>query len=109
MIKTAIGTNAIVQFRLMGGAIGLSIVTTVMNSYVQSQLKKFLTPDQVRALLDTTGTLTGLSPTLRQFVQDAFARAYDIQMRVVIGLSAGQLLLACLLWTKPQVLAHDRV
>ncbi|KAL9078059.1 MAG: hypothetical protein Q9157_003027 [Trypethelium eluteriae] len=105
----AIGTSAIVQFRFMGGAIGLSIVTTVMNSYVQSHLREFLAPAQVHSLLETTGTLSTLSPDLRNFIQTTFASGYNAQMRVVIGLSGGQLLLACLLWRKPQILAHDRV
>ncbi|KAI9658931.1 MAG: hypothetical protein M1821_001891 [Bathelium mastoideum] len=105
----AIGTSAIVQLRLMGGAIGLSIVTTVMNSYVKSRLKQFLTPDQVYSLLESTGTLTTLNPNLQNIVQTTFAKAYDIQMRVVIGFSGAQLLVAFLLWKKPQILAHDRV
>lgn len=88
------------QFRMMGGAIGLAVVTSVFNSYTQSRLSKILLPDQLDAVLDTSHAIAALDPTLRSAVRTIFAEAYRLQFRILIGTAAAQYLATALMWQR---------
>ena len=88
----------------MGGAIGLSIVTSVLNSKVRTDLSQFLTPDQVEGLLQTASILTGFSPDAQLKIQSVFAEGYNIQFKILAGLAAAQLPASLVMWQKKQIL-----
>ena len=88
----------------MGGAIGLAIVTNVMNAYVRKHLAETLAPAQITALLETTEAFRALSPEMAKIVRTAFANGYNLQMQIMIGFSAAQIPAAFFMWKKPQVL-----
>ena len=85
---------------MMGGAIGLTIVTGVFNSYTQSNLSKILRPEQLDAVLETAQAIKALEPTSRAMTQTVLAEAYRLQLRIVIGTSAAQYLAVILMWQK---------
>lgn len=97
-------TSGIVQFRLIGGVIGLAIVTTVLNGYVRSHLAQFLSQDEISELLRNTGTFHNAQGTSADTIQSILAAAFNLQMRVVIGISAAQIPATLLLWRKPQII-----
>ena len=99
----AVALSALIQFRTMGGAIGLAIVTTVMNNYVKSHLANYLSQDQIGNLLRTTEAFPTLPPDLADTVKRIFEDGYNLQMRVVVGFSAAQIPAALLMWQKKQV------
>ena len=92
-----------IQFRTMGGAIGLAIVTTVINGYIRNRLAGVLPPDQISALLQTTETLTALPPALAETVKSIFAKGYNLQLQVMIGFSAAQIPVTFLMWQRKQI------
>ncbi|KAI4166361.1 MAG: hypothetical protein LQ342_000251 [Letrouitia transgressa] len=96
----SVAMGATVQFRMMGGAIGLAVVTSVFNSYTQSRLSKILLPDQLDAVLDTSHAIAALDPTLRSAVRTIFAEAYRLQFRILIGTAAAQYLATALMWQR---------
>lgn len=100
----AVATSGIVQFRLIGGVIGLAIVTTVLNGYVRSHLAQFLSQDEISELLRNTGTFHNAQGTSADTIQSILAAAFNLQMRVVIGISAAQIPATLLLWRKPQII-----
>ena len=51
---SVVTVSATIQFRTMGGAIGLAIVTTATNTYIKRHLGGHLSSAQVSALLQTT-------------------------------------------------------
>lgn len=87
----------------MGGAIGLAIVTSILNGFVSSRLSAFLPEDQVVALLQTSAVVNSLSPEHQERVRAIFGRGYNIQMRILIGLAAAQLPSSALMWQKKQI------
>ena len=99
----AVANSAILQFRTLGGAVGLAIVTTVLNGYVKSRLLEFLTLDQINAGLKSTQSFNNLPPAAAVALRNIFAEGYNLQMRVMIGTSAAQIPTAFLMWQKKQM------
>lgn len=95
--------SAMLQFRTMGGAIGLAIVTTLLNSYIKSHLSGFLSPEQINALLKTTQAFKALPPDRAEMVKTVFASGYNLQMQVMVGFSAAQIPAALIMWQKKQI------
>lgn len=87
----------------MGGALGLAITTSVLNSYVSSHLSHFLTPAQVNSLLQISAALADLKPELQLLVKSVFAEGYNIQMKILCGLAAAQIPGSLIMWQKEQI------
>jgi hypothetical protein len=96
--------SAQLQFRLLGGAIGLSISTAVMNSYLKSHLEGYLTPEQINDVLKSAKNIGSLPPDVLDVIFKALAEGYNLQMKVMVGFSAVQVPLGFLLWKKKQIL-----
>lgn len=95
---TAVVTGAIVQFRFLGGAIGLAIGSSIMNSFLKVKLAGILSPGELAALLQSTEVLTTFRPEMQQRVREVFVQSYDIQFKVVTGIAAAQFPAAMLMW-----------
>lgn len=100
MFKTAVATAAVIQFRLMGGAIGLAIVTTVFNGVVRPRLEHLLSLAQLGALLRSTAVIENFQPELQYMVRSILAEGFNVQMRIMIGFGAAQIPAALLMWRK---------
>ncbi|KAI1267056.1 MFS multidrug transporter-like protein [Xylariaceae sp. FL1019] len=101
----AVALGAISQFRIMGGAIGLSIATSAFNSLVRHELQLFLSPGQLNALLASPAELNPIiAPALQEPVRVAFADGYSLQMKILTGLAAGQIPASLLLWQSKQIM-----
>lgn len=100
----AVAMSAMVQFRTMGGAIGLAIVTTVLNSYIKSELAQYISPDQIASLLETAEAFKSLPPDIINLVKGVFARGYNLQVEIMIGFAAAQIPASFLMWKKNQIL-----
>ncbi|CAF9915301.1 MAG: hypothetical protein HETSPECPRED_002355 [Heterodermia speciosa] len=100
----SVAMSAVIQFRTMGGAIGLAIVTNVFNSYLKSHLAAFLSPTQLSDVLQTTQAFASLPSDVAELTKIVFARGYNLQMRVMIGFCAAQIPITLTMWQKKQVL-----
>ena len=69
-----------------------------MNSVLKADLKSVLPPSQLAALLENIGVLATLEPTVSRTVKEVFARSYNLQMKIVAGIAAGQFPAAALMW-----------
>ena len=99
----AIANSAVLQFRTMGGAIGLAIVTTVLNSYVKFHLAGILSSVEIEALLRTTEAFATLAPDVAETARQVFGNGFNLQMRIMIGFSAAQVPAILLMWQKEQI------
>ena len=90
--------GAVVQFRIMGGAVGLAIVTTTLNSYMSSHLSVLIPMQQLQAVLRSVDAINKLSPTLQSHIRAALGYCYNLQMRVMIGFGAAQIPASLLFW-----------
>ncbi|KAI9650185.1 hypothetical protein NHQ30_000198 [Ciborinia camelliae] len=100
----SVANSAILQFRLMGGAVGLAVVTTVLNNYIQSHLTGVLTPEQLDTFLKTTSLLAELPPSTVDIVRRVYSNGFNAQMRVAIGFAAAQIPAALLMWRRKQII-----
>ncbi|KAF2786130.1 MFS multidrug transporter-like protein [Melanomma pulvis-pyrius CBS 109.77] len=99
----AIAQGAIGQFRYMGAVIGVAIVTCTLNSYVQSHLSVILSREQLNQLLASVLAIEKLPEHLQSPVRLVMAEAYNLQIRILMGFSAAQLVAAFLMWQRNQV------
>lgn len=99
----AVAIGSIAQFRVMGGAIGLAIITTAFNSLITSRLGEFLSESQLIQLLKAPTTITSLSQDRQEVVRLTFADGYKLQLRILCGLAAGQIPASLLMWQKQQI------
>jgi len=90
-------------FRSLGGAVGLAITASVLNSYVSSRLSEVLLPDQIAALLQSSSILKGFTPAVQESVKVVFAKGYNLQMKILAGIAAGQLPAALFMWQKKNI------
>jgi len=91
------------QFRYMGGAIALAIVSNALNSYIQSGLRGILSPKEISLILESSVVADTFSPELQQQIREVFAKGYTLQMKILVGLAAGQLPASLLMWQKKQI------
>ncbi|KAI9667987.1 MAG: hypothetical protein M1821_000807 [Bathelium mastoideum] len=96
----SVAMGAIVQFRMMGGAVGLAVAMCVFNGYTKSRLSDVLSPAQLSAVLQATQAISTLQPALQTMVKIVFARAFAVQFRIIIGTSAAQFLSIALMWSR---------
>ncbi|MCJ1263264.1 hypothetical protein MMC22_003134 [Lobaria immixta] len=96
----AVAAGAIVQFRFLGGVIGLSIASSVMNEYLKTHLAAILPLDELAALLQSTAVLVRFAPNVQQKVLEVFARGYDLQFKILTGFAGAQFLTAMMMWKK---------
>jgi hypothetical protein len=99
----AVAMGAITQFRIMGGAIGLSIVNSVMHGMLRSRLAQILTSLQLDKVLDSAQYIAVLSPQVREEVLLQYSDGYNVQMRILAGLAAGQIIGTLIMWQKKQI------
>ena len=92
-----------VQFRTLGGALGLAIVTTALTTSVRSKLSPHFTKQEIDRLLRTSRGFIDLPDSRLILARNAFVEGYDLQMKIAAGLSAAQIPSAMLLWRKKQV------
>ncbi|CAG8976536.1 hypothetical protein HYALB_00011013 [Hymenoscyphus albidus] len=99
----ATASGAYYEFRILGGAIGLAIATTVFNNYIGDNLSAILAPEVLQALLQSTFTIEGLPEELKGRVAKVLAEGYNLQMRVTTGFAVAQIFTLGLLWRKNQI------
>ena len=99
----AVALGSVAQFRVMGGVIGLAIVTTVQNSFVRSRLVQSLTESQIDQILQSAEAIPTFSSDVQTTVKHAFADGYNIQMKILAGFAAAQIPSSLIMWQKEQI------
>ncbi|KAF1835910.1 MFS general substrate transporter [Decorospora gaudefroyi] len=96
---TAISSGALLQFRALGGVLGLSITTTAFNNYLKTHLFIFdslSTSDMLKAVQSARD----FSPEIQHQIITRLAEAYNLQMKILIGFSALQIFVIAMIWRK---------
>lgn len=105
----AIATGTIVQFRFLGGAIGLAISSNILNGRLAHHLRGILKPHTLHFVLENSTFMEGLAPPIQDAVKQVFADSYSTQLKVMIGFAAAQLPAVLLLIKSRRQLAADKV
>lgn len=101
----AVAMGAIAQFRILGGCIGLAIVTAIQHSYLRSHLTQSLAGNTVEALLQSASAITTLPTATQDSVREVYAASYNLQLQVLAGLAGAQLLTCLVMWQKNPIKA----
>ncbi|MCJ1356673.1 MAG: hypothetical protein MMC33_006668 [Icmadophila ericetorum] len=96
----SVALGALTQFRALGGVIGLAIATNVLNNHLTSHLERVLSPEQLANLLQSAATIAELPPALEGVVRETFREGFNLQMRIMIGFGAAQILAMAVMWEK---------
>ncbi|KAK9413398.1 putative Major facilitator superfamily (MFS) profile domain-containing protein [Seiridium unicorne] len=99
----AVAMGSVTQFRVMGGAIGLAIVTAAFNGLARVRLESLITPSQLAQLLQYPATIETFPVTIQDAIRVAFAEGYTLQAKILAGLAAGQFPATLLMWQKEQI------
>ncbi|KAK6602984.1 major facilitator superfamily transporter [Botrytis cinerea] len=99
----SVALGCVTQFRIMGGALGLAIVTAAYKGYVTSRLKAFLNLEEQLSVFESAKYIQSLSPEVQGRVREVFAGGYNLQFRILIALAAAQIPSSLLMWQKEQI------
>ncbi|KAF1835914.1 MFS general substrate transporter [Decorospora gaudefroyi] len=99
----ATGSGALVEFRILGGALGLAIMAATIENYLKSHLGPLLPADTLNALLKTSTVIDTLPADVRIAVLTVYADAYILLWRITTGFSAAQFLAIAMIWKNPQI------
>ncbi|KAI4101558.1 MAG: hypothetical protein L6R37_004884 [Teloschistes peruensis] len=92
----AVTMGAITQVRVLGGVIGIAIAQVVVSSTIRSDLASILNPTQLDSLLQSTASITALSPAQAADVRRVYGHAFNLQTRMVMYFAIASLVV-CLL------------
>lgn len=92
-----------IQFRTLGGVLGVAASAAILNHYLQSRLSATLLPSQLAELSKTTESIALLSPDVQNQVRTVYAIAYNMQMRLAGAFSVAQLLAVGMMWKRNNV------
>ena len=90
----AAAQGAISQARILGGSIGLSIATIILNRKLTRELTGILSPSQLRSLEQSLTTILKLDSADRAAVAVIYAASFNAQMRICIYLSTAAIVAA---------------
>lgn len=88
----ALCAGAVLQFRVLGGALGLAVASTVWNNYATKQLQLLLPQDQLEIILKSTAAIPLLPGGIRERVIEIMIHSYNLRMKALIGFTSAQLI-----------------
>ncbi|KAF2464006.1 putative efflux pump antibiotic resistance protein [Lindgomyces ingoldianus] len=96
----AVAGGSLIQFRFLGGMVGLAIVSNVFNSRLQDRLRGLISPQQLLALDQDVSVLGTFAPDLKSKVLSVFAQEYNYQNKILTAFVAAQVLAAGMVWNR---------
>ena len=93
-LYVAAAQGALSQSRILGGSIGLSIATIVLNNKLNDGLAGVLDPARIKSLEQSLNNISTLSPVNQSLVVQMYSDAFNEQMRICTYVSAVALLAA---------------
>ncbi|KAF2825549.1 MFS general substrate transporter [Ophiobolus disseminans] len=87
----AVGTGTVAQFRLLGGAIALAVVTCASTPLLRNTLLEAIPPEQTRAILERLKIMPSLPESMQAHVRTSFQRGFEWQMTILIGFAAAHI------------------
>ncbi|KAI9645123.1 hypothetical protein NHQ30_005857 [Ciborinia camelliae] len=83
-LRAAVTMGSVTQIRVLGGTIGLAICSAILNNHIKAGASKFLSAEQVAALLESFQSVNLLPLEMQLEVRSVYATGYSQQMRVML-------------------------
>lgn len=100
---SAVASATVVQFRFLGGAVGVSVTTAVANSWIKTASLSLLPLHEVEAMFESVATIKKLPDALEYEIRGLFVKGFNTQMLILLGFAVGAVLCSLLMWQKPQI------
>ncbi|RAK99185.1 MFS general substrate transporter [Aspergillus ibericus CBS 121593] len=97
----SVALGSITQLRILGGAIGVSTATNLLNNTVENHLRTELPPNILENILKDIAVAETLPAHTQTLIRTAFADGYHKQLLMVLGFCAAQLFALSLMWERP--------
>ena len=97
------------QFRSLGGALAISLVTAVMNQSVRNTLLPLLGAHDMEMIFLSPEALNTLQEPARIIAREVFWKGFNMQLRILLGFAVAQVPVTMLMWKKEQVTIVDQV
>jgi hypothetical protein len=91
------------QARILGGALGLSIASTVLNNYLSSHLPSISAASRDALDANPSAFIAALPPEARSEIINLFGEGYEIIFKIMTGFAAAQMLSVMLMFKNPQI------
>lgn len=85
---------------MLGGAIGIAIANTILNSHVRSALASFVAAPVIDAIFANPQGINTVASELGDKVRSVFGDAFNLQMKATIAFCAAQFLSVAIMWQK---------
>lgn len=95
----AVFVGALTQARILGGCIGLAVCTNILNDKVKS-MSTFLSPQQLRSLLQSAETINTLPANLQERVRQIYSTGYNKEMQALTAFGGAAIIATLLMWEK---------
>ncbi|KAL8785687.1 MAG: hypothetical protein Q9213_003246 [Squamulea squamosa] len=96
----AVTMGAIAQARTMGGSVGISICTNILNSHVKDGLRGNLAKQYIDGLLASASTIVKIPKAQHSLVQRVYSEGYKQQAIALTAFSGAALLMVFLMWER---------
>ncbi|OJJ46498.1 hypothetical protein ASPZODRAFT_166742 [Penicilliopsis zonata CBS 506.65] len=97
----AVAMGGVTQLRILGGALGTSIATNLLNTTAKSRLATELPADTLARILKDVSLVQTLSSADQTMVHAAFAQGYHKQLAMMLGFCAAEVVALALIWEWP--------
>ena len=91
---------SITQLRALGGVIGLSLSSNLLNNRVRDDLAPIISPQNLDTLLHTPAVIDTFLSSLQTVTRSIYSEGYNLQMKVMIAFSAAQIFGIGLMWER---------
>ncbi|OQE28648.1 hypothetical protein PENSTE_c003G06388 [Penicillium steckii] len=92
-----------IQFRTLGGVLGVAASAAILNHFIESRLSAILDPMEKAALARSTQSIMTLTPDVQNHIREVYALSYNAQMKLAASFSAAQFLAIAMIWKKDNV------
>ncbi|KAL8628149.1 hypothetical protein Q9189_006158 [Teloschistes chrysophthalmus] len=105
----AVTMGAIAQARTLGGSVGISIATNLLNNHLRDGLHQVLAEGEVSALLASARAVGEVGVGEREVVRRVFAEGYREQAVLLSGFAGVGMVVLGMMWERRarRVAAHD--
>jgi len=98
--NAAVALSGVTQLRVLGGAIGVSAATNLLNNHIEGSLSSVLSPTQLKLITKSTRFVAFLDPAVQDKVKLIFAEGYNLGTATILAFTVAQFLSILLMWER---------
>ncbi|KAJ5920989.1 hypothetical protein N7466_009315 [Penicillium verhagenii] len=97
----AVGMGGVTQMRILGGALGTSIATNILNTTAKSRLATEISAETLSRILKDVSLVKTLSSADQLLVQAAFGEGFKRQLAMMLGFCAAEVIAVAMMMEWP--------